>query len=95
MFWWLALIGTLFASYMGYGTARRFVRDRLRYVDSAQSPGAPLIAGFLAAVIAAPVVWLIPFVGAGTAVAFGVAVALGVRSGAADIKRGYLVSSGS
>jgi hypothetical protein len=95
MLWWLSLAITLVAGYMGYGTARRFVRDRLRYVDSAQSPGAPLIAGIIAMMVVAPIAWLLPLVTAGTAITFGVFVALGVRAGAADVKRGYLVSSGN
>jgi hypothetical protein len=98
MLWWISVIIALGAGFMGYGTARRFVRDRLRYVDSAHSPGAALVAGVLAALIVAPVGWL-PLVGAliggGTALTVGIAVALGVRAGSADVKRGYLVSSGS
>jgi hypothetical protein len=98
MLWWLSLVTALIAGYMGYGTARRFVRDRLRYVDSAQGAGAPLIAGIVAALIVLPIGWL-PLiglvVGGGTALTVGVAVALGVRAGAADVKRGYLVSSGN
>jgi hypothetical protein len=97
MLWWISVIVTLVAGYMGYGTARRFVRDRLRYVDAAQSPGAPLLAGVVAALIVVPIGWL-PLIGTvigvGTALTVGVSVALGVRAGATDVKRGYLVSSG-
>ena len=88
----IILMATLTASWVGYGGARRFVRDRLRYVESALTPGAPILAGVIAAVVAAPVVWLLPWFGAGTALVFG---ALGVRAGAGDVKRGYLISSGS
>ena len=94
MVWWLSLVITFAASWMGYGTARRFVRERLRYVDAAQSPGAPLIAGVLAVIVAAPVAYFLPLVTGLTAVFFGASVALGVRAGATDVKRGYLVSSG-
>ena len=94
MFWWISLVLTLAASWIGYGAARRFVRERLRYVESALSPAAPLLAAVGAMVIAAPVVWLLPLVTAATALAFGVSVGLGVRAGASDVKRGYLVSSG-
>lgn len=95
MLGFMVLMATLAASWIGYGGARRFVRDRLRYVESALRPGVPIIAGVVAAAVAAPVVWLLPWIGGGTALAFGVSVALGVRAGAGDIKRGYLVSSGS
>jgi len=95
MFWWISLVVSLTASWIGYGAARRFVRDRLRYVESALTPGAPLLAAVGAAVLAAPIVWLFPLIGGGTALAFGVSVGLGVRAGASDVKRGYLVSSGS
>lgn len=95
MFWWISLVLTLAASWIGYGAARRFVRERLRYVESALSPAAPLLAAVGAMVIAAPVVWLLPLVTAATALAFGVSVGLGVRAGASDVKRGYLVSSGN
>jgi hypothetical protein len=94
MFGWISLVITLLAVWMGYGTARRFVRDRLRYVDAALKPSSALIAGIASAVVAAPIAWLLPLVTGFTVVAFGVSVGLGVRAGAADIKRGYLVTSG-
>ncbi|MDA1082457.1 MAG: hypothetical protein O2973_12460 [Gemmatimonadetes bacterium] len=95
MLGFIALLVTLFASWIGFGGARRFVRDRLRYVESALSPAAPVFAGVVAALVAAPIVYLLPLIGGGTALIFGVSVALGVRSGASDVKRGYLVSSGN
>ena len=95
MFWWISLVVTLTASWIGYGAARRFVRERLRYVESALTPGAPVLAAIGTAVIAAPVVWLLPIIGGGTTLALAISVGLGVRAGATDVKRGYLVSSGS
>ena len=100
--WPLIVLGVTFAiSWVSYGTARRFVRERLRYVESALTPGAAIIAGIVAAVVAAPVVsvlHIIPLVGSlitgGTAVVFGLSVGLGVRSGANDVKRGYVITSG-
>lgn len=74
----LAAAGVLGA---GYYYTRKFVRERLRFVDAVQSPVAPVIAGVAVAAIAAPVVWLLPVVGAGTAIAAGVGVAAGVASG--------------
>jgi len=85
----LILVGVI----MGYGTARRFVRDRLRYVDSAHKPTVPLIVGVAAILIAVPIVNLIsilPLVhlGGGAAIALGASVGLGVRAGAKDIREG-------
>ena len=101
----LGLIGLAVAfgaSWFGYSTARRFVRERLRYVDAALSPGAAIVAGLLAAIVAGiivtPLGW-IPLVGkligGGTAVVFGLGTGLGARAGAVDVKRGYRISSGS
>lgn len=95
MFWWISLVLSLAASWVGYGAARRFVRERLRYVESALTPGAPILAAVVTALLAAPLVAILPVVGGGTAIALGISVGLGVRAGASDVKRGYLVSSGS
>jgi hypothetical protein len=64
------------------------VRQRLRFVEAVKKPVAPVLAGAAAALVAAPVVALLPIVGAGTAVAFGVGIGAGVAGGAGDIKRG-------
>jgi hypothetical protein len=97
MLWWISVVVALIGGYMGFGTARRFVRERLRYVDAAQSPAAPILAGIVSALVLIPIGWL-PIVGAviggGTALTVGLSVALGVKAGANDVKRGYLVSSG-
>jgi hypothetical protein len=71
----------------GYIKSRQFVRHRLRFVDAIQKPVAPLAAGVVAALAAGPVVWLLPLIGAGTALAFGVGVGLGVAHGARDVRR--------
>lgn len=70
-----------------YARSRRFVSERLRYVDAVHHPAAPVVAAIGAAAIAIPVVALLPIIGAGTALAFGVSVGLGVASGRADIHR--------
>ena len=88
MFSMIAFLIAAAAVVIGYGGARRFVRDRLRYVDGAQKATAPIIAGIVAFLIALPVVWLLPLVGIGTAIAFAVSVATGVAVGARDIKSG-------
>ena len=51
---------------IGFTQAKEFVARRLRYVDAARSPLAPIVAGIGAALIAAPIVWLLPLVGAGS-----------------------------
>lgn len=87
----LGLIGlsvTIAAVIIGYMNSRRFVRTRLRYVDAVQRWTAPLLAGLGAALVATPVAWLLPLVGSGTAVLFGLAVGTGVAHGARDVKRG-------
>jgi len=88
MFGFFGLLIALAAVVIGYVGARRFVRDRLRYVDGAQKSTAPVIAGIVAFLIALPVVWLLPVVGIGTAIAFAVSIAAGVATGARDIKSG-------
>jgi hypothetical protein len=101
--WGIIVLGVSLAiSWFSYGTARRFVRERLRYVEAALTPGAAFVAGLIAAVVAVPVVGvlhIIPLlgslVGGGTALVFGLSVGMGVRSGAQDVKRGYVISSGS
>jgi hypothetical protein len=72
----------------GYVKIRRFVRERLRFVDSVQARGVPVVVGVVAALAAAPVVWLLPVVGAGTAVVFGAGAGLAVAHGARDVRRG-------
>jgi hypothetical protein len=71
----------------GYLSSRDFVRRRLRFVDAVQERKAPVVAGSVAALIAAPVVWILPLVGTGTALLFGASIAMGVRRGAKDIRR--------
>jgi hypothetical protein len=78
---------------MGYGTARRFVRDRLRYVEGAHKPSVPLIVGVVAFLLAVPIVNVIsilPLVhlGGAAAIALGASVGLGVRAGTRDIRDG-------
>jgi hypothetical protein len=93
----LGLIGLAISfgvSWFGYSTARRFVRERLRYVEAALSPGAAIMAGLIAAIIAYPVAWIVPLIGPGTAIVFGIGTALGARAGAGDVKRGYHITSG-
>ncbi len=77
------------ATFFGFRQTRHFVRRRLRYVDSVHSLGAPWIAGTAAVLVAAPVVLVLPFVGAGTALLFGLGVGSGFAAGAKDINREF------
>jgi len=78
---------TLGATMLGYWQARQFTQNKLRYVDAVHRGGIAILAGLGAALIAAPVVWLLPLVGGGTAILFGAGVALGVSSGAREIRK--------
>jgi hypothetical protein len=72
---------------LGYVQARGWVRRRLRFVDAAQHPFAPIAIGTIAALAAGPVVWILPWVGVGTALLFGTGVGLGAAHGARDVRR--------
>lgn len=74
------------AGTLGYLRSKSFVARRLRYVDAVQSPAAPFIAGAAATAVATPIVWVLPIVGAGTAIVFGVATAVGTRAGVKRIR---------
>ena len=77
------------AAIIGFMKAKDFVSRRLRFVDAAQRPLAPILAGVGAWLVALLIGALIPgsFIGAGTAVVFGVSVGAGVAAGARDIRR--------
>jgi hypothetical protein len=87
LFGLIGLVLSFVAAFIGFSQARAFVRDRLRYVDAAQSSFAPFVSAVGALLIAAPVVALLPIVGAGTAIAFGLSVGVGVANGQRDIRR--------
>lgn len=80
------LAGTVLAM-VGYAQARSFVTRRLRYVDAVHTAFAPFIAGIGAALVALPIVALLPYVGAGTALSFGIAVGAGVSAGSREVRR--------
>jgi hypothetical protein len=86
-----ALIGfaaTAVAGIGGYMKTRAFVARRLRYVDSVQNGVVPILAGTAAAVVAAPVVAMLPIIAAPTAIAFGLGVGVGTRAGVRAIRSG-------
>jgi hypothetical protein len=71
-----------------YTTARRFVRDRLRYVDAALAPAAPWVAFAGAALFGVGATTVLPWYGIGSALAFAASVGAGVHAGARDIRVG-------
>ena len=71
-----------------HGATRRFVRNRLRYVDSVQKGIAPWAAGGAAFLLGAVLVPFLPLVGIYTALTVGLAVGSGVAAGVRDIKQG-------
>lgn len=68
----------------GYAATRKFVRERLRFVDAVHRGPAPFLAGAGAALLAAPLAWILPAVGTGAALVFGGAVGWGVVKGRRD-----------
>lgn len=71
-----------------HGSTRRFVRNRLRYVDAVQKSIVPWAAGGAAFLLGALIAPVLPLIGIGTAITAGLAVGSGVAAGAKDIRRG-------
>jgi hypothetical protein len=86
----IGTVAAIGAGGVGYLQSRRFVSKRLRYVDQAQSPVVPVVAGVGAAVVGAPVALVLPFIGAGTVLVFALAVAFGTRAGVKSFGRAML-----
>ena len=78
------------AAVYGHAKSRRFTRRRLRYTSWVEKPALGLAAGVAAALVAAPVVAIMPLVGTGTALLFGAGVGTGVSMGARDAKEGTI-----
>ena len=88
MLWFiLRFAASTVVAILAYAQARSFVTRRLRYVDAVQSTLAPFLAGAAAALIALPIVALLPLVGVGTALTLGLAVGAGVAAGAREVRR--------
>ena len=83
----IATLGVIAVSAAAFFQSRLYVRRRLQFVDAVHSPAAPFVAGGLALAIAAPITWLVPFVGFGSAIMFGAAVGFGVARGARDVRK--------
>lgn len=78
------------AGVFGHLKSRRFVRRRLRYTSWVDKPYLGILTGVAAAVVAAPIVGFIPFLGlgTGTALVFGAGVGTGVSMGAKEAREG-------
>lgn len=76
------------ASVYGHLKSRKFVRKRLRFTSVVERPGLGIMAGVAAAVLAAPLVAILPIIGTGTALLFGAGVGTGVSMGAREARDG-------
>ncbi|MEP7343860.1 MAG: hypothetical protein ABI877_01275 [Gemmatimonadaceae bacterium] len=83
----LAFAVSAVVAYLGYTQSRRFVSARLRYVDFINNPIVPIVAGAAAAVVALPIVGLLPLLSTGTALTFGLSVGMGVAAARTEIRR--------
>lgn len=81
---WLIVSGV--ASIGGYITIKKFVRERLRFVEGVQKPGVPLIAGVAAAAVALPTA-IFPIITPLTAALFGIGIGSGVAAGRRELKK--------
>lgn len=88
MFFLLSFAIATIVAIVLHGSTRRFVRNRLRYVEAVQKAIAPWAAGGAAFLVGAVLVPFLPLVGLGTALTAGLAVGSGVAAGARDIKQG-------
>jgi hypothetical protein len=71
---------------ISYMRVRDFVSERLRFVDAAQRRSAPWLAGVAAALALSPVVAVLPVLGGGTAIVFGIVVGTAVRKGQREVR---------
>ena len=86
MIFLLSFLASTVLALVGFAQARAFVTRRLRYVDAVHSRLAPIVAGVGAALLALPLVAIIPFLGLGTALSFGISVGAGVLAGSRDVR---------
>ena len=87
MFTIISMAIAIAVAVIGYVQAKSFTQSKLRFVDAVHHFAAPLLAGLAALLVAMPIVWLLPLVGTGTAILFGLGVGAGVSSGARDIRK--------
>ena len=97
MFQFISLLLTVAVVYYGYTTARKFVRDRLRFVEGARKPHIPFVVAFAILAVTIPIAWILPLVSVGSALALGIGVGAGVAAGGRDLRRedsGHLIVRG-
>lgn len=92
MFTLITLAAATAATVFGYIQSRRFVRNRLRFVDKVHGSAVPALAGAAAMAVALPVTAVLPLVGFGTALLFGIGVGSGVAAGRNDIRHNRIGS---
>ena len=73
---------------VSHARSREFVQKRLRYTSWVEKPAIGVMAGVATAVVAAPLVAVLPFVGIPTALAVGLGVGTGVSLGASKARQG-------
>jgi hypothetical protein len=83
----LLMAVTAGVSLFGYVKSRKFVRERLRFVDAAHKPVVPVATGAIAAFAAWPVAAFLPIIGLPTALIFGLGVGWGVHHGSRDAQK--------
>ena len=88
MFIIISFILSLIIAIVLHSSTRRFVRNRLRYVDAVQRTIAPWAAGGAVFLVSLLLVPILPLVGIGTAITAALAVGSGVAAGARDIRQG-------
>jgi hypothetical protein len=88
MFIIISFIISLIIAIVLHSSTRRFVRNRLRYVDAVQKTIAPWAAGGAVFLVSLLLVPILPLVGIGTAITAALAVGSGVAAGARDIRQG-------
>jgi hypothetical protein len=92
----ISLLIALAVAFFGFSAARRFVRDKLRFVDAAQRSITPWAAAGGALVVGLIIAAMLPFVTTATALTFALAIGTGVAAGARDIRTGrHLLDDGS
>ncbi len=95
LLWLVATVVLTAAVVAAFAVSRRFVRERLRFVNAVQRRSAPLVAGAGAFAVGSLIALVLPFVGMLSALGLAAAVGLGVSAGAKDIRRGaYWVTGG-
>ena len=72
----------------GYFKTRKFVRERLRFVDLVQGPAAPVVVGVVTGLATGVAVAVLPFVGGlSIPILAGLGIGAGLSHGAKDSKK--------